>query len=175
LSRGEVDDFARRVFAIDEGALEREVDEADHDLVLPDRNLAEHQRHPRSGLQKRQRLAHALVRLVDLVDEEKARNTALLQLAQHQLQLRHLALVGLAHHHGGVDRRQHRAHLLHEFDGAWTIEKRISVAEEIGGGDGELDAHLVRTRLRVGVAHRVSGLDRARPVYRAGARQNRFE
>src|SRR3546814_9059587 len=41
---GNGDHFARRMLAIDIGALEREIDEAGDDIVLPDRHLAQHQR-----------------------------------------------------------------------------------------------------------------------------------
>ena len=42
--RRHLDHLARRCGAIDEGALEREIDEAGGDAVLPDRDLAQHQR-----------------------------------------------------------------------------------------------------------------------------------
>ena len=45
----------------------------------------------------------------------------------------------------------------------------------VGRGDGELDAHVVVARLLAGVADRVAGLDRALPLDRAGAREDRFE
>ncbi|MNL72188.1 hypothetical protein D3C87_1974610 [compost metagenome] len=38
---GEGHDLARRMLAIDEGALQSEVDEADRDALLPDRDLAQ--------------------------------------------------------------------------------------------------------------------------------------
>ena len=43
----ELDHLARRMLAVDEGAVEREIDEAGGDLVLPDRDLAQHQRRSR--------------------------------------------------------------------------------------------------------------------------------
>ena len=39
----------------------------------------------------------------------------------------------------------------------------------------ELDAHLVMARFLGGIADRGAGLDRALPLDRAGARQDRFE
>ena len=143
----ELDHLGRRVLLVDMGALEREVDEAGDDLARPDRNLPQHQRNARRRLQDLQRLAHALVGLVDLVEEQEARDLQLFELAQDQLQLRHLALVGLADDDGGVDRRQRRAHVVHELDRARAIDEGETVAEIIGGGEGELDAHPVVARL----------------------------
>ena len=118
---------------------------------------------------------HAWFGLVDLVEEQEARNVEVFQLAQDQLQLRHLLLVGLADHDRGIDRGQRRAHVVDEFDRARTIDEGVAVAHEVGGGDGELDAHLVMARLLGGVADRGAGLHRALPLDRAGARQDRFE
>jgi hypothetical protein len=55
-------DLGRRMLLVDMGALEREVDETDDDVVGPDRDLAQHQRHARGRLQQLERLAHALCR-----------------------------------------------------------------------------------------------------------------
>ena len=63
------DHFGRHVLAIDKGALQREVDEAGDQIAVPDRDLPQHQRHARGRLQRGERLAHALVGLVDLVQE----------------------------------------------------------------------------------------------------------
>ena len=107
LLAGELDDLGRRIFLVDMGALEREIDEAGNDVAVPDRDLPQQQRHARGRLQQLERLAHALVGLVDLVEKQEARNIVVFQFAQDQLQLRHLLLVGLADHDGRVDRRQH--------------------------------------------------------------------
>ena len=104
-------------------------------IAVPDRNLAQQQRHARGRLQQLERLAHALVGLVDLVEEQEARDVQVFELAQDQLQLRHLLLVGLADHDRGIDRRQRRAHVVDEFDGAGAIDEGVAVAHEIGGGD----------------------------------------
>src|SRR3712207_7565669 len=45
--------LARRMLAVDEGALQGQVDEADGDAVLPDRDLAQEQRRARGALQDR--------------------------------------------------------------------------------------------------------------------------
>ena len=60
-----------------------------------------------------------------------------------------------------VDRRQHRAHVVDEFDRAGAIEEGVAVAHEIGGGDVDLDAHLVMRALPAGVADRGACFDRA--------------
>ena len=127
-------DFGRLVLAIDEGAFQREIDEALDQLAVPDRNLPQHQRHARGRLQGRQRLADALVGAVDLVEKQKARNAEILELAQDDLQLRQLLLVRLADHDRGIDRRQRGAHVVRELDRAGTIDKGVAVAHEGGGG-----------------------------------------
>jgi hypothetical protein len=168
-------DLALGVLAVNEGALEREIDEALDDVVLPDRNLPQHQRHARGRLQERDGLAHALVDLVDFVQEQKARKLQFFELAQHQLQLRDFLLVGFADHDRGVDRRQRRAHVLGKLDGARAVQERIGVAEERCGGDRKLGAHPVGAGLGAGVADRVAGFDGAGPLQHAGAGEDRFE
>ena len=171
----EVDHLRRRVLLVDKGPFEREIDEAGNDIALPDRDLAQQQRHPRRRLQNLQAFTDLLVGLVDLVEEQEARNFQIFQLAQDELELGHLALVRFAHHDGGVDRGQHRAHVVHEFDGAWTIDERVAVAHEGGGGDGKLHAHLVITGLLAGVADGGPGFDAALTLHRAGAGEDRLE
>lgn len=68
----ERDDLGSRLFAIDEGALKREIDEAGDEIAAPDRNLPQHQRHARRRLQRRKRFADTLRRLVDLVEKQEA-------------------------------------------------------------------------------------------------------
>ncbi len=141
---------------------------------MPDRNLPQHQRHARGRLQQLQRFAHALVGLVDLVEEKNARDVEVFEFAQDQLQLRHLLLVGLADDDRGVDRRQNAAHVVDEFDGAGAVEEGKAVAHEIGGGDGNLDAHFMMARFLAGVADRGARFDRALALHGAGAGENGF-
>ena len=101
-------DFGSLVLAIDEGAFQRQIDEAGDQVAVPDRNLPQHQRNPRRRLQGRERLADALVGAIDLVEKQKARNAEILEFAQDDLKLRQLLLVGLADHDRGIDRRQAR-------------------------------------------------------------------
>ena len=171
----EADHFGRLVLAIDEGAFQREIDEALDQFAVPDRNLPQHQRHARRRLQGRERLADALVGAVDLVQEQKARNAEILELAQDDLQLRQLLLVGLADHHRGIDRGKRGAHVVREFDRAGTIDEGVAVAHEIGGGGGEADAHLVVARLGAGIADRSSGIDAAGAADGARPRQYGFK
>ena len=169
------DHFGRLVLAIDKGALQREIDETLDQFAVPDRNLAQHQRHARGRLQRRQRFADPLVGLVDLVQKQKARNAHFLELAQDDLQLRQLLFIRLADHDRGIDRRQRGAHVLRELDRAGTIDKGVAVAHESGGGGTQADAHLVVPRLGAGIADRSSGIDAAGFVDGACARQYGFK
>ncbi len=170
----QLDHLGRRVLLVDMRALEREIDKAGDEVAVPNRNLAQQQRHARGRLQQLERFAHALVRLVDLVEEQEVRNVVVFQFAQDQLQLRHLLLVGLADHDRGVDRRQRRAHVMNEFDRTGTIDKRVTVAHERGGGDRSLDAHLVAAGFLAGVADGGTRVHRALPLHRAGAGEDRL-
>src|SRR6185312_16932111 len=171
--RIEIDHLGRRVLLVDIGALEREIDKAGNEIAVPDRDLPQQQRNARGRLQQLEGLAHALVGLVDLVEEQEARDVLLFKLAQDQLQLRHLLLVGFADHDRGVDRRQHAAHVVDEFDRARAIDEGVIVAHELGGGDRGFHAHLVMTRLLAGVAD--GGAGRALARDGAGARKNGFQ
>ena len=131
------------MLAIDKGALERQIDEAGDDVVLPDRDLAQDQRLGRGRLQHRHDVAHARFGLVDLVDEQEMRDAAILELLEDQLQRRHLLLVGLADDDRGVAGGERVRRVGLEFDRAGAIEEGEAVAEEIDGGDVELDAHAV--------------------------------
>ena len=162
------------MFAIDEGALQREIDKAFDQFAVPDRNLPQHQRHARCRLQGRERLADALVGAIDLVQEQKAGNSEVLELAQNDLQLRQLLLVGFADHDCGVDRGKRGAHVMRELDRTGTIDKGVTVAHEIGGGGGEAGAHLVVARLGAGIADGSSGIDAAGVTNGARPRQYGF-
>ena len=168
-------DLRRRMLLVDEGALEREIDEAGDELAGKGRDLPQQQLAARRRLQHLEHLVDGAVDLVDLVEKQETRNLLLFELAQNELQLRDLLLVELADHDRGIDRRQRRAHVVDEFDGARTIDEGVIVAHEIGGGDGELDAHLVMARLLAGVADRGARLDRALALDRAGAGEDRLE
>src|SRR5258708_10601504 len=87
-------DFGSLVLAIDEGAFQRQVDEAGDQVAVPDWNLPQHQRYPRRRLQGRKRLADALVGPVDLVEKQKARDAEIFEFAQDNLKLRQLFIVG---------------------------------------------------------------------------------
>ena len=172
---GQLNDLGGGVLFVDKGALQREIDEAGDDFVFPNRNLPQKQRHSRGRLQQLERLAHAAIGLVDLVEKQEMRNVLVFEFAQDQLQLRHLFLVGFADHDRRVDRRQHRAHVMNEFDRTGAIDKRVTVAHELSGGEGGLDTHLVLARFLAGVADGGAGIDRALARDRACARENGFE
>ena len=162
------------MLAIDEGALQRQIDEARDQIAVPDRNLAQHQRNPRRRLQSRERLADALVGAVDLVEKQKARDPEILEFAQDNLKLRQLAFVGLADHHRGIDRRDRGAHVVRELDRTGAVDEGVAVAHETGSGGGEPDAHLVTAGLGAGIADGSSGVDAAGARDGAGTRQYRF-
>ncbi len=160
---------------VDIGALEREVDEPGNDVAVPDRNLAEEQRRAWRRLQQFDCIANALVGLVDLVKEEKARNVLVFQFAQNELKLGHFLLVRLAHDDGGIDRRQHAAHILDELDGTGAVDERVVVTHEGGGGECRLDAHLVVAGFFACVTYRGTRVDRALALDRAGSGKDRFK
>ncbi|CAM5223063.1 hypothetical protein BTHI11S_02761 [Bosea thiooxidans] len=163
------------MLAIDEGPFQGEVDEADGDAVLPDRDLAQQQRRARGALQDAERLAHPARGRVDLVEEEEARDIRLLELAQHELQRRRLAVIRLADHDGGVDHRQHMAHLVQELDRAGAVDEMEGIAEELDRRDARLRAHLMRARFRRGIADRVAALHRACSRQGAAPHQDALE
>src|SRR5258708_11844569 len=171
----EGDDFGSLVFAIDEGAFQRQIDEAGDQFAVPDRNLTQHQRNPRRRLQCRERLADSLVGTVDLLEKQEARDAEIVELAQDDLKLRQLAFVGLADHHGGIDRRYRGAHVVREFYRTGAIDKGVTLAHEIGGDGSEADAHLVVAGLRAGIADGSSGIDAAGAGNCARPRHYRFK
>ena len=71
-----------------------------------------------------------MVRSLPELAPERRVIAQLLDLAQDELELRRLLLVGFAHHDRGVDRRQRRAHVVHELDRTGTIDEGIDVAHE---------------------------------------------
>src|SRR5262249_14837269 len=127
----ERDHLRGRMLLVDKGALESEVDEAADNIAGESRDLPQQQLVARRRLQHPQHVVNGGIRLVDFVDEKKARDLLLLELAQDQLQLRYLLLVELAHYDRGIDRRERRAHLMDELDRAWTIDEGIVVAHEV--------------------------------------------
>ena len=159
IARFEIDHFRGHVLAIDECALQREIDEAGDQIALPDRYLPQHQRRARRRLQDCERFANTLVGLVDLVQEKKARNPEIFQFAHDDLQLRQLALVSFADDHSGIDRRQCRAHIVREFDGAGTIDKGVAVTHEGGCRRSHADAHAMAARLRRRISDGVACFD----------------
>ena len=108
-ARRHLDDAGRRGLAIDEGALEREIDKSGGDAILPHRNLAQQQRRARGRLKHLERLAQAPVRLIDLVEEQDARQPEILEFAKNDLKRRDLARIGLADDDRGVADRAGRS------------------------------------------------------------------
>jgi hypothetical protein len=167
--------FRARMLAVYECSLEREIDEAADRLAGKCRDLPQQQLAAGGRLQQGEHVMDGRVRLVDLVEKQKARDLAVFKLAQDEVQLRHLLFVELADHDRGIDRGKRRAHLVHEFNGTRTVDERVVVAHEACGRDGDLDAHLVVARFLAGVAHGVASIDRSLALDRAGTGKDRFE
>ena len=74
---------------------------------------------------------HTGVGLVDLVEEQDAGDFLVLEFAQDELKLRDFLFVHFADDDCNVDYRQHRAHVVDEFDRPGAIEKRVRVTHEI--------------------------------------------
>ena len=122
----ERDHLRRSMLLVDKRAFKREIDETGDEVAGEGRDLSQQELAARGRLQQRQRLVNDGVGLVDLVEKQEARDVLLLELAQDELQLRNLLLVQLADDDRRIDRRQHRAHVVDEFDGARTIEEAYS-------------------------------------------------
>ncbi len=131
--------------------------------------------HAARPLQHRQRLAHAAVGPVHLVEEQDARDLPVFQRLQDDLEGGNLLLVRLRDDDREIDRRDDRFGLEGEFDRAGTVEDGDPVAHEIGLGDIHLDAHLVRPRFRRAVADGILFADGALPRHRTGAREDGFK
>ena len=171
----DVDHDRGGVLAIDEGALERQIDEAGGDAVLPDRNLAQQQRRARRRLQQGQGFADARRGRVDLVEEQDARHIEVFEFAQDHAQGRQLSLVGLADDDGRVAQRQDVARLMRKLDRAGAVDESVAVAEIVDGGDIGLDAGGVGARLGAGIADRRAVAHRSLARQGAGAGEDAFE
>ena len=119
------------MLAIDESALQREIDKARDDAVLPDRNLAQQQRLVAHLLQRSRADRAGAARLVDLVDEQKMRDRQIVQPLQIGLQHLHLRGLRLAHDDGRVDAGQNVQRVLQKFDGAGAIEEGETLVHDI--------------------------------------------
>src|SRR5271166_322606 len=147
------DDGRRRRLTVDEGALEREIDESRRDAVFPDRNLTQEQGRPGSRLEHLECLAQASARLVDLVEKEDSRRPDFLEFAQDDLQRRNLARICFAYDDDRIANRKRVSHVVDEFDRAGTVEEGQPVAHIVDAGDVRLDAHRVTARLGAGIAY----------------------
>src|SRR5215467_14024653 len=101
-------------------------------------------------------------------------NLLIFELAQNELELRHLLLIHLADNDCGIDRGQRGAHVVGEFDRAGTINESEALAHESRGGDRELYAHHMMARLLAAVADRRAGLYRALTLDRTGTGEDRL-
>src|ERR1700755_2528488 len=62
-----------------------------------------------------------------------------------------------------------------ELDRTWAIDERIGLVHEAGGGDRELDTHLVVAGFLAAVADGGASVHGALALDRAGAGEDRFE
>ena len=152
----ELDHLALRVLAVDEGAVEREVDEAGR-RSRPSRSGSggAPAASSEAGCSMRERVAHAHRRLVDLVQEQEVRECRA---------LRGRAAPPAAPESSSRRARRRRSPrrrpasdrlaLVVELHRAGAIEKRVAVVHERRFGDVELHAHRMRARLGRGIADR---------------------
>ena len=143
---GNGDHFAGRMFAVDEGAFEGEIDKAGDDPVLHQRQLAQHQRCRTCRLQPLQHVMRPRIRLVDLVDENEMRHAQLIKRLENHLQGRRLLLIRLADHNGRITGRQHMPRVLGKFDRAWAIDEGEAFTHELRCCGVELHAHIAGAR-----------------------------
>ena len=175
LVRGQLDDARHRVLAVNKSALEREIDEASRDPVLPDGYLAKQKRCARGRLKQGERVAKPCGRGVDLVEEEDARQAHVLDLAQDHLERRRLFRIRLTDNDGRVANGEHIAHLMHELDGARAIDEGVAVTEEFRGRNIGFHAHRVGASLRARIPDARSRAHAALAGDGAGARQQSLE
>ncbi len=173
--RREIDDLGWRVLAIDERALEGEIDEAGRRAVLPDRDLSEHERLGGGGLQDGDDLTDVGGEGVDLVQKQEVGDAAVLELLQEHLEGGDALGVGLGDDDGGVAGGESQSALVLKFDRAGAIDEGEAVAQKIHVGDIEADAHAVIAGFGRGVADgRLVG-DGALARDGAGAGEDGFE
>jgi hypothetical protein len=120
-------------------------------------------------------VAHLRVERVDLVEEQKARDAAVLELLEDQLQRRHALRVGLAHHDCRIAARQRQCAFMLEFDGARAVDEGEAVAQESHVRHVQLDAHAVIAGFGGCIADAVLVGYLALARNRAGAGENCFE
>ena len=170
-----LDDGRGRGLPINERALEREIDEAGGDAVLPHGDLSQEQRRARRRLKHLERLPQAARRLIDLVEEKEPRHAEFLELAQNDLQGRNFARIRFADDDRGVADGQRVPHVVDEFDRAGAIEESQPVAHVVDAGDVGLDAHGVVARLGARIADARAFAHGSLPRQTSAARQDPLE
>ena len=122
MSAGMSINLAFGMFLVDEGALQREIDEPGHDGALHDRQLAQDQRLAAGRLQPRKNVARARLGLVDLVDEDDAREADFVELLENELEGGRLLVIGLADDDGGIAAQQRGARSPARI--RWSLDSR---------------------------------------------------
>ncbi len=168
---GDVDLLELLALAVDEGALQGEVDEAGDLVVLEDGQLAGDQRHAGGRLQGVEQLADVAVGLVDLVDEDGARHAQLVELGQQGPQQHRLVRIGVGDHQGHVGGGDGEVGFRLELHRPGAVEQGEALAHVVEGGHVQLDRLMACAGFGAGVAGGAAGLDGALPVDGAGGEQ----
>ena len=141
---------------VDEGALQRQVDEAIDLFALPGRNLSGDQRRGADRGQGGEQVRQSAAGQVHLVDEQRMRHTQPFQFAQRRLQQAGLGGVGLGHHHRQIDGRQGGVQVGAEFQRTGAVDHAIAVPHELKAGEVQLDGVAAGAGLGAGIAHLVA-------------------
>jgi hypothetical protein len=150
------------------GAVEREVDEPGDVFAAGDRDLPRDQRWLAHRLQRLEHRLDRATRLVDLVDEDRVRHAARLELAQDRFGQRRALGLGSDHHQRKVGNPERRGGVAGEARRARRVEQHVAVAAPVESQQVELGRAAARPGFRAGVAERGSGLDRAQSVNGTG-------
>jgi len=130
------------VLAVDEGSLQGEVDEPCCDTVLPNGDLAQNEGLG-AGRLHGQDVANAGRERVDLVQEKKVRDAAILELFQDQLECRHALRIRLADDNRCIAGGQRGRALVLKFNRPRAVDEGELVPQILDIGDVQLDAHAV--------------------------------
>ena len=141
-----VDQLRSGMLAIDVSALERQIDEAADNSVFPDRDLPQQEGLRRDLLKDRQRFAQRTIRLVDLVDEQRMRNSEIGQTFQVRLQHARLGRFRFANHDGRVDGGQCVQRFLQKLDRARAIQESECLIQVARCGAIRFHRHLACAR-----------------------------
>ncbi len=133
--------------------------------------MPQRERPLRYRLHRFHQLAHAVVRVIHLVDEDHVRNFVLVEEMQQGRESKGAARLGLADHDGYVGHHQGRIGVMRELDRTGAIQEIPLLAQELGRCDGHFRAHAAGARFRRRVADGVAFLDGPPPLRPAAREQ----